>query len=509
MPNLALSQGTATAHFDRFLLPDRLAELLTDVLNLLTTSSVYIRQDGGYTTAGARQIVNLSLSGVVLGETGRNTDAGGRLWVRLTANGGNWDIHIYKAMTAQAGDEVATASDIADDATFTLTAANSSGITGSGKLTASVAAIAADNYALQCYVGFAEYARQVFNGTQQEDGDCLKEFTSAVGSLATSIEGAIARLNRLNEKGAFLKQTGRIWQAPSDEPFLNKKTENNDDVISVLADGVFERMRNNWDLNTTEQKVAVNTIAAAAVTEQVVGGGDIAVTFGTPGPNLEPGLLQGVCVEDTLPNQRFKITFTPTDGTGPISGRNLLTVGKVWDDPDIPIQVTAVNVYAKGGADGGDDNDVAAANLCQFINPTADNTIDGLLYWKVTGSTGAWITSFYKDSGFTQLVAVSPATAANAAYTATQQNRSGLTVTWTVGSAPTTAANGTIDMQPLKKGSSTTVPDQFTSVISRSALGRIQDSARRYHGWKYFQGSGPTFADTFIDKGARWIDGHL
>lgn len=509
MPNLALSQATATAHFDRWLHPDRMAIQLMDLVNLYTIAGVYVRQDGGFTTAGVRQITSWSLTGAVLGETGRNTDASGRLYVRITANGGNWDIHVYKALAAAS--EVMTATAVAAGATATLAAANSSGLSGTCVLGASPAAIANDTYSLQLYLDWPTYLKQVADGTQAEDGEIRNAVQTLVSKVGATLKGLVASLNRINEGGAYLQQMRRIWQAGAegDAGFLAKSaTADADGTVTVTADGAFERMRYNWAANTTVQKVAVNTIAAASATEQISGGGDIAVTFGTPGPNLEPGLLEAVCVEATLPDQKFRVTFTPTDGTGQKTGKNLLVVGAVWDDPEIPIQISAVNVYALVDTNGDGVANLAAASNFSFQGVTSDNTDDGLLYWTITASGGSWIVAFYSDSSRTLKVAQSPATATGAVFTATPQNRSGLTVTGKVGSGPTTTRTGTMDMQPLKAGTSTTAPDKFTSAITRSAHGIIQDCARDFHGWKLNDGGSPTFPDTFLAKGAQFIDGN-
>lgn len=506
MADLGVSQATATAHFDRWLQADRKALQLQDLVNLFTTSKAYVRQDGGYTTAGARMLTEFDLSGIKLGDNGRNTDADGRLWVRITANGGNWDVALYKAKTAQAADKVAEFTNVAAGATGTFAAANSSGITGTAKLGSSVAAIAADTYSIQVFLGWAEYDRQVFAGTQQEDGELLAVHSARNVAIGRAIAGLVSGLNRLNEGPEHLKQMARIWQVPPDIGFLDKRVENNDDVISTLINGAFELMRINWNDNTTVQKVPVTTLAAGARSYANPSGGVVVATPGTVGPNLEPGLVQAVVVEDELPNQRYRVTFTPSDGTGPIIGRGLLTVGKVWDDPDLPVQLTVVNTYAKTG--DGSNLHLAAASSFSFVNPTRDNTDDGLLYWKVVSSGSNWIIEFYSDSNRTKKVAQSPATAASGAFSATQQNRSGLTVSGTVGSAPVNGTTGTIDMQPVKKGNSTTAADQFYFSITRSAKGKIQEATREFHGWKLNQGSSPTFADTFIEKGSAFIDGN-
>jgi len=505
MPNAAVSQATATAHFDRWLQADRKALQLFDLLELYRTSKVYVRQDGGLTSTGVRQITEWNLTGIKLSESGRNTDADGRLWARIAANGGNWDILLYKAKTAQAGDKVAEALNVAAGATFTLVAANSSGIGGTARLGASPAAIAADTYAIQCYLGWNEADRQLLDGTQQEDGEILAAHQIVNALIVRALEGLLRSLNQLNQGAAHLKQMARIWQIPHNIGFLDKRTSVDDDVVSVLVDGAFERLRQNWKDNTTVQKVPETTLSPSAVTEANPSGGDVAVVVGTIGENIEPGRVQAVVVEDELPNQRYEITFTPDDGTGPITGRNRLTVGKVWDDPDIPIQLTVTNAFTKNWA----DTQIAPiGDLAGVTGATRDNSDDGKWYGKVVQSGSNWIYEFYSDSNRTKLVAKSPAVAAGAAFTATQQNRSALTISWKAGSAPTNGSTGDFDMNPVKKGNSTTPPDQFTFTISRTAKGRIQDAAREFHAWKLHQAASPTFADTLIDKNGRFIDGN-
>src|SRR5687767_12757783 len=130
MPNPQVSLATATAHFDRWLQADRKAAQVYDLLELYRQDKVFVRQDGGYSSTGVRLLTEWALAGVVLSENGRNGDADGRLWVRIAANGPNWDVILYKAKTAQAADKVAEALNVAAGATGTLVAANASGITG-------------------------------------------------------------------------------------------------------------------------------------------------------------------------------------------------------------------------------------------------------------------------------------------------------------------------------------------------------------------------------------------
>lgn len=510
MPDYAVSQTVASAQFDRFLQPARMGSLLEEVSNLFLRNTAFVRQDGGY-VAGVRSLTAWTLTGVNMSDVGRNVTDGGRLWIRVTANGGNWDIHIYKALAAAS--EVATATNVAAGAVATLSAANSSGLTGSCTLAATIAAIAADTYSLQVFLGYPEMIRQIFNGVHQEDGACATALLAAVARAGADLDGMSLRMAALARDVNMLKQLGRVWVIPAERiQFLTKQATPDDGTITVTVDGAFERFRQNWKDNTTVQKVPVTTLAAGAAAYAATNLGTSAATLGTPGPNLEPGTIQGVCTKSGPGDEtEFEITFTPTDGTGPIVGRNKLTVGKLWDDADIPVTISLAFGYTLSGDDA-DGSDVAAVTQITGITGlTADNSDDGKLYGSVVASGAAFIYKFYSASSRTaaDLVAQSPAVAAATAFTATSMNGSGVSVGWKSGSAPADGDLFTIDQDPHKAGTSTTAPDQFTIAITRSALGWVQDLARRYYGWKFHAAAAPTFADTFGQRGALVMDGGL
>lgn len=506
MPDYAVSQTVASAHFDRLLQPDRKAALIEDVLDLFESTAPRVRQDGGL-VAGVRMITAWVISGVNLSDLSKNTDASGRLWVRVTANGGNWDIHVYKALSAAS--EVMTATNVAAGAAATLAEANSSGMSGTCLLGSNAATIAADTYSLQLFLGFAEMDRQIYNGVHQEDGELLAAQQALNTQIVRALDGLLTACNRSPESASFRKQMGRLWYVDPALPYKSEATEIDEGAVTVTPDSALERLRQNWAANTTVQKVAVTTIAAGSASYAGSNSGASTATLGSPGPNLEPGTVQAVCVVEgpSFDDIAFDVSFVPTDGKGAIRAKNRLTVSKTWDDPNIPISISLRPTYLLSGDDG-DGTDVAAASsITAMTGLDADNSDDGKLYGLVSGTSGAWVYKFYSDSSRSLLVAQATAVAANAAFQATSRNKSGVTVGWVAGSAPADGDTFAIDMQPHKKGTSTTAPDSFTIAITRSALGRIQDTARRYHGWKYHQASSPTFADTFLARGSLFLDG--
>jgi hypothetical protein len=79
---------------------------------------------------------------------GTSTDEEGRVYIRIAANGSNWDINVYRSVSA--ANQVATATNVAASGTKALTATNSSGLTGSVTLGGSVSADTSDD--IQCLI---------------------------------------------------------------------------------------------------------------------------------------------------------------------------------------------------------------------------------------------------------------------------------------------------------------------------------------------------------------------
>jgi hypothetical protein len=503
MPNAAVSQANATLLAERQIQADRKATLIEDVLNLFTKNTAYVRQDGGYGAGGVRMLTAWSISGVKIADGVRNLDASGALWVRVTANGGNWDIHVYKAVGAAS--EVMNATNVAAGATATLAQANSSGLSGSCLLSASVmAAIAADTYRLQVYLGYPEYDRQIFDGSQQEDGRIQNDQGAINKSIGAALLSLITQLNRSGESQNQLLQIGRIWQLPGNLDYLDKTPTNNEDVVTVQTDGVLPRENQNWKDNTIVQSVAPQTFAAGAVSYASGNVGQGVLTVGAVGSNIKAGRIDVVCSQDTLPSQRFIVTFTPADGTSPIVGANPLTISASWTDPEIPVTLSLVPTYVTTGAT---TQIASVANITAITGVTADFSNAGILYVKVVASGGGFIFQFYADSGYTLLVAQSPIVAANTAFMATEQNHSGITVGWKSGSAPTDGSLFNVNIQPFTKGSPTLPADSMSFTLSQTAAGRIQDMMRRYHDYKFYDGGSTTIPDTLLDKGGVFIDG--
>jgi len=141
--------------------------------------------------------------------------------------------------------------------------------------------------------------------------------------------------------------------------------------------------------------------------------------------------------------------WSPADSPESVSdGRQEVRRGTVQVLPTVataPDTRDTFEITEKRG-DNSHLNIAAASPTSPTITGLADNNSDSrTLYWQITGS-GPYTVSFYKSASLAAGAIVAQATgvAAGAAYSATQQNSSGLTVAGTAGSAPVTGATGTL-----------------------------------------------------------------
>lgn len=444
------------------------------------------------------------LTGVI---PGVNTDTNGKLYVRLVANGGDWDITIYKATGGGGGNAVCAATAVADGATATLTASNSSGITGTVVLDATVAGDVTDTHILWCFTALPTYAASVFDKTEQEDSAIEADLKAAFTQAANLIQQARTAIANVAKKPAFLGYMARILKVDKSQGLLNPTTENDDGVVTLTVTGLIEDLRdcmvNNTSGGALEQHVPANTLASGSVTYPTGNSGKGVLTAGTPAQNMVTGRVMLKCADQTMPDEEFDVTFESDDGETSLKGQNRLRVGKAWTDPRIQVALTLARTYAKTGDAG--NADVAAATGCTFTGVTSDNSDDGVLYGKVTGSAGNWTYSFYKASSrlAADLVAQASGIAANGAFVATQQNHSGLTVSWTAGSGPTTGNTWSIDCQPWKTASTGTPADQMYFAITRSSVrSEWMEQIRELFEWYVNDDASPTIPEAVLTRGA-------
>ena len=98
-----------------------------------------------------------------------NPASDGRLYVRFVANGGNWDVTFYTA--AAASGSVAWAQNIAASGTASLVALNSSGLTGSITLGATIVGDITDLHQVLVIADYAARLPKVLTQTDSIDAD--------------------------------------------------------------------------------------------------------------------------------------------------------------------------------------------------------------------------------------------------------------------------------------------------------------------------------------------------
>ncbi len=494
MPNPAISQTEADRLFDRVLHALRKAEAVRELKERFESSDAKVIEWGDVND----NTTTWDLSGV---ELGVNTDAAGRIFVRVTG-AGPFTVKGYKATGGGGSDEMFTGSGAAD-ATVTLTAANSSGISGSVVLGSSPTADTSDNHKLRVLPGFDEHDRHVFDGAEDEDGKLRSAHQTFNESVVNSLQSLEDQAVALLESELAQDFISRVIKAASEDT-LSKVINVDDDVVTLSVTGVVEDLREAMEDNTTEQKVAVTTLAAGSVTYDSGNSGAGTLTIGAVNPNLVPGTVTVKCSNESIP-ERFTVSFRPDQAfADKITGQQDLVVGKGWIDPDLNISLTLNRTYDKNSTDGSNLEVAAVADITGVTGLSLDESDDGVLYGKIVANGSNWDVEFYKASGRTtaDLVAKATNVATGAVFTATQQNRSGLSIGWKVGSGPTNGNTFELDTNPFKVGPPA---DVMTFAITRSAKGEIQDAWREHMGWYLHQGASPTIPDTLLQRGGRAI----
>lgn len=508
MSNPVQSQDTFDALFERLALILGPGEMLEPLEELFSRAVVkIIEHDPKENTTG------WTLTGVV---PGVNTDANGKLYVRFVADGGDWDVSVYKATGAGGGDLVASANAVADGAVATLAADNSSGISGSVTLDATVTADATDTHILECFIDWPTYSRSILDGSQAEDTEIKKALDTAYTSVASSIRAARQALASVLNAAAVRSLIARITKTEATQAFLTKGVSVDEGLVTLDVSGAAEDLRDAMQDNTTEQKVAVTTLTAGSVTADSGNAGLGTLTVGAISPNMVPCKVIATCVDEGMPDEEFEITALSSDGKTSLKGRSRLRVGREWNDPDLGVSLTLSRTYDKNSTDGTNVQVAAVSFITGVTGITADNSDDGTLYGKSVANGGTWNFEFYKASGLTaaDLVAKATAIAADGLFTATPSNQSGLQVGWKAGSTPTNGGTWQLDVNPFKKKRVGQGGDRFEFDISRSAKGAWQEAARKQFdrrivappatttGWYFHQGSGPTIPDSTLKRNA-------
>ncbi len=416
------------------------------------------------------------LTGVKLGT---NTNANGEIIWRVTGAGP----YTVKGYTATGGSgEVCTGS-AAANATVTLAASNSSGLTGTILLAASVTAENDDKHRTACFPDFPLQVPPIFDGTETRDGGARAAIEAALGQMAD--QAAQIESLALGLLGTIMRTyVGPTVQVGSPNGSLLSPiiTADGSGALSASITGTAEELRTNMKDNTTVQYVVQAAPSAGSRTYETGNVGQGTIASPTLYQHAKAGLVIIRCTDGTVGAEKFQVTLQPTDLSDVITAANPLTVGQVFVDQKIGIaSMTLVRTFSKTG--DGTNVDFAVATGATVSGLTPSNSSGGSFGVKITANGGNWDVAFYKTtSGFAtgDIVAQATAVAAGAAFQATAVNRSGLTINWTVGSAPTTAHTATLNCQCFQ---SSPLADRISFTITSTSPGKWQEAWSEFVRW--------------------------
>lgn len=410
---------------------------------------------------------------------GVNLSADGRLYVRFVTNGGNWDVNFYTATGASG--LVGKVTNVAASATGTIVAQNSSGLTGSVTLGATIAADASDNHQVYAFLDFPALLRLIFTGADsgiEEDAKALQAVEDAYDRVATALDNALSAvlvgLQRvaLSAPGTQVAQINKFLGTREATLFADAAVTTSGTVTRAQS-GLFPVLKAAMhdDTNAGTQDVVKRVPSAGAGVFASTNQGLGTVASHTPGEAMPAAILRFRCVDDTIGAEQFDVTIGPTRAgdTRNLSDGTRLQVKQPYSGPYGFGPITLLRTRTKTG-DGSDLNLAAMSNFSE-TGESSTNTSDGVLYWKIVSNSSNWDVSFYTSSTYSSgsLVAKATNVATGATFQATQQNSSGLTINGKVGSGPTTNTTGTLNLNPFRRQNASLVPDEFSVTVTVAA----------------------------------------
>lgn len=485
--NLGYSNTLWEAFWDRFLLLVRMSRSLIETRDRFRdrrTQVVNIDPLGNITT--------ITLAGI---RYRTNTSQDGKLYARFVANGGDWDVTLYKATGGGAGNAVAHVTALADGGTAALVADNSSGISGSITIDGTVTGDITDGHQLHVYQDWRADVDATFDRTdaQGEDLKTIEAMTSAINDIEGLMDQAVSRMVQLfsefmvgdpanrNDRGygsKFLKEAFSNLLSETIE------TDPTSGAVGRLRKGAFEALRLAMvdEATGSTQSVERRLTAAAAGVAVTGNDGQGAIASHTPEAHCPTGTYTFTCVRG-LGNggggqEEFEVTFASNvdDRTKTHSGRaRVAQAFKGEDGFGGSSGITITRTFTKTG-DGSNLHLATVASGWTVSGEREVNTSSGVLYWKIVEETPTtWAVEFYRAASMQagDLVARSTAVAASTAFQAVERRGSGLTINGTNGSAPVNGTTGTIDLNFFTTQNTTGRPDAFTVAVSLTSTGII------------------------------------
>lgn len=461
-------------------------------------------------TSATAHLTSVTLTGVHLGT---NTSEDGKLYVRFVANGGNWDVSLYKATGGGGADEMAKATNVAASATGTLVAQNSSGLAGTVTLGATIAAESNDRHYLIVHVDYRGELVKLWPSDGTTDDDVPSR------SAATRMLNDLANLER--QKQRRIVQGLQEWALSAvDNPlgrgnaFLESaETALLSEVVLEDGSGAVSRLRTGWlerlriamrdEATGSEQDVLQRVVDAGSVTFASTNAGAGTVADHTPEDHCPIGRWVFSCVQGENDGAGGREAFdgyfqeTNTDRRITFSG---LRVGQSWKGPEGFGPITLARSLTKSG--DGSNNVLAAASGCTVSGETSNNTDAGVLYIKTTANGSNWDVSFHKSTNRLDSDKVAEATnvAASAAFQATPKNASGLYVTWTLGGTVSAGSTITLDLNFFYSQNSDNTTDSFELETTLTSSGKCSKIVQRLLNYKLNGDSSGNelLADTFM-----------
>jgi len=403
-------------------------------------------------------------------EYGVNTDADGRLYVKLTdenPGAGQALVQVYKD-SAMAN--LVLQGNAADLAQVALAEQNSSGLTG----TVDLGTIAAsDEIELIVLDPFLHRANKYdTDDTDKAVEELLNKSVSAqsdlCGVLEDQINSMLASIKSDMEEYSVRGVMKEISGATSGSVLLYDYTVNSNGAVSLEYDGI---LRTIFDAMTADAKTLLqNTVAAGALTAATGNTGTLSATTNTPHEHCYDGDVITVrCLKGLDSTRETFIVESKYLGRA----ANVLTVEEDWIDArlGIALKLDRTIIDADAGVAGG----AAQVGTWALNGETSSNTDSGVLYGSISQVAGTdyiylWTSAADRDAADTTsstLVASGSVldVGGGETVTLTQQNSSGLS-----GSVIITYAadrNFDVDLQVCVEG------DRWTIALTNDYAGKL------------------------------------
>lgn len=487
MSNLGYSAATWKRMFREFGLILRLMRTSREQKRRYSKERVQVRNENDATSASPH-FTAVTLTGV---HYGMNTSEDGLLYVRLVANDDNWDVHLYKATGGGGSDEVARATNVAAEATGNLVAQNSSGLSGTVTLGASIAGETNDRHRLRVFVDWKLELLKIFpsDGTTEDDVASRAALARCLSDLADLEDQKLARLRQCfaewalsapdNERArlnAFLKagETSLISDQLRDDGSRN---------IESIVTGILPKLRLDMEDEATggEQDIAARTMAGSAGTFDASNTGAGSVASHTPEERAPKCTMYFHCIKglDATGPEQFGGYLQFTDEDRRVEFTQPLTIKKNWKGPLGTGPVVLKRTRSKTGDGSNLHLAVMSDAAWDETGETINNTPSKQWWWKVVANASNWNIEFYKASTMAteDLVAKATDVATGATFTAREQNGSQLTIYGKVGSAPVDGTTGTLVLGCFVTRNADNVPDKFEIAVTVSGTpGKAQET---------------------------------